>query len=137
MMTFSLLSVKAQKLTPKLVYDYCLEIGIIHPEIVTAQSILETGWYKCTNCCMDYNNIFGFTYKGSFKEYSDWKESAQKYKEWQLKYYNPLRDYYEFLACLYNNGNGGCTSYSEHPEEYNKDLRWIVKKIKPDLNLQE
>ena len=33
--------------------------NVEHPEIVLAQSILETGWYKCKNCSMDKNNIFG------------------------------------------------------------------------------
>ena len=32
---------------------------ILFPKIVLAQSILETGWYKCENCSMDQNNLFG------------------------------------------------------------------------------
>ncbi len=38
------------------------------PKIVLAQSILETGWYKCKNCSKDVNNLYGlYNYKN--KEY--------------------------------------------------------------------
>jgi len=33
--------------------------NVLYPEIVLAQSILETGWFKCKNCSLDNNNLFG------------------------------------------------------------------------------
>ena len=34
----------SDELTPQNVYSYCVEKEILHPEIVTAQSVQETGW---------------------------------------------------------------------------------------------
>lgn len=38
---------------------------IKHKEIVYKQVIQETRWLKCTNCSLDYNNLFGFYWKKS------------------------------------------------------------------------
>ena len=45
-------------LSPQSVYEYCVEQDIQHPEIVTAQAIQESGWFKCTHCSLNKNNIF-------------------------------------------------------------------------------
>tara|TARA_R110002020_G_scaffold148779_1_gene324811 strand:+ start:4825 stop:5223 length:399 start_codon:yes stop_codon:yes gene_type:complete len=88
---------------------------ILFPEIVLAQSILETGWYKCKNCSLRKNNIFGFWYKGAYIEYSSWQESVSYYARWQSRHYDG-GDYYEFLKKV---------GYAEDPEYCNK-LKIIV-----------
>jgi len=45
------------------VYTELLKQNVKHPDIVLAQSILETGWYKCKDCSLDKNNLFGDKYK--------------------------------------------------------------------------
>ena len=57
-----LLSNDTVDLSPQSVYEYCVEQDIQHPEIVTAQAIQESGWFKCTHCSLNKNNIFGFWY---------------------------------------------------------------------------
>ena len=37
---------------------------IKHPIIVLKQVLLETGHLKCTNCSLDYNNLFGIGWNG-------------------------------------------------------------------------
>lgn len=115
------------ELTPENVYAYCVEQDIAHPEIVTAQAVLETGWLDCTNCCLDNNNIFGFYYKGSYLKFDSWQESVEYYKWWQDKKYDGQRDYYAFLACLYKDNDGNCIKYAADPELYNSKLRKLVE----------
>lgn len=117
---------ESRELTPENVYAYCVEQDIAHPEIVTAQAILETGWLDCTNCCLDKNNIFGFYYKGSYLSFDTWEESVEYYKRWQEKRYHGERDYYDFLACLYKDNNGDCIRYAANPSLYNSKLKSIV-----------
>lgn len=107
-----------EELTPKNVYSYCVEQGVQHPEIVTAQAIWETGWFKCNNCSLDKNNLFGFNTGGPYFEYADWKESVDAYKRWQDSHYDPMRDYYRFLACIYTTKTGRCVKYCEDPDTY-------------------
>lgn len=121
-----LMSTVPDDLTPHNVYAYCVEQNILHPEIVTAQSIQETGWYKCTNCSLNRNNIFGFFYKGKYLKYESWKESVEYYKRWQDKRYDPSRDYYEFLACMYKNRDGECIKYAQDPIAYERHVRDLV-----------
>lgn len=85
--------------------------GIDHPNIVLAQTLLETGRYKCTNCSLDKNNLFGFiSRKGGYMSFNRWEESVKEYRHWQKKYYKG-GDYYNFL---YNIG------YATDPEYINK-----------------
>jgi len=86
--------------------------------IVLAQSILETGWYKCSNCSQDGNNIFGFYWKGKYKSWSTWQESVTYYKNWQSKWYKG-GDYYTFLKKK---------GYAQDPNYISK-LKRIVKMI--------
>jgi hypothetical protein len=83
-------------LSPQSVYEYCVEQDIQHPEIVTAQAIQESGWFKCTHCSLNKNNIFGFWYKKQYIEFNNWKESILYYKRWQDRHYKG-GDYYQFL----------------------------------------
>ena len=112
--------------TPKNVYEYCVEQDIAHPEIVTAQAIWETGWFDCNNCSMDRNNIFGFYYKGSYIKFDTWQESVNYYKRWQDRNYDPERNYYDFLACIYKNNKGQCIKYCVDPDSYNKCLKQTI-----------
>jgi hypothetical protein len=115
-------------LNAKNVYQYCVEQDVRHPEIVTAQAIWETGWFKCNNCSLDKNNLFGFNTGGPYFKYADWKESVDAYKRWQDSYYDPGRDYYKFLACIYKDRNGRCLKYCTDPESYSKCLQATVLK---------
>lgn len=79
---------------------------IKYPGVVLRQSILETGWYECSGCSLDYNNIFGFK-TDEYIKFENWMESIYYYKEWQNKqcpiglicseeeYYNWL-EYYKY-----------------------------------------
>ena len=73
--------------------------NVKHPEIVLAQSIEETGWYKCTYCSLSKKNIFGFRYKKQYLKFDNWQESIAYYKRWQNKYYieKDHKNYYDFL----------------------------------------
>jgi hypothetical protein len=78
--------------------DYILVIGIKKPDIVLRQAILETGWMKCKNCSLDYNNLFGFRYRKKYIKFNHWKESVHYYANWQYyKGYVEGDDYYEWL----------------------------------------
>ena len=78
------------------------EQDVLYPKIVLAQSILETGWYKCDGCSLDNNNLFGLwnSKKKEYYYYSNWKESIGGYKRGvQYKYFKKeYKDYYHFLT---------------------------------------
>lgn len=94
-----------------LVYEACIYYGIHNPEIVVAQSILETGYYRSEGCKKD-NNLFGL-YNSSKKQYfkfNHWTESVKAYKNMIQYKYKDNEDYYHFLDrigyaedSLYNN----------------------------------
>lgn len=91
------------------------------PEIVLAQSLLETGWYQCTSCSRDVNNLFGL-YNSREKEYFkyvNWKESIGGYKR-GIQYRYKSGDYYKFLDEI---------GYASDPQ-YTTKLRKLVKKLK-------
>jgi len=89
---------KAQrKLNVDTVFKYICELGIVHPEIVIKQAVLETGWFKAPGL-MKKNNIFAFRVK-QYLTFSSWQECARYYKKWQDKRYkDPTEDYYHFLV---------------------------------------
>ena len=99
-----------------------VEQDVYYPQIVLAQSILETGWYKCKNCSLDENNIFGLWHhkKQEYYHYNTWQESIGGYKRGiQYKFFRKdYKDYYEFLKDI---------GYATDPEYINK-LKKIVKK---------
>ena len=94
------------------------------PEIVLAQSLLETGWYKCTSSSRDVNNLFGLynSRKKEYFPYDNWKESIGGYKRGiQYKYFKKdYQDYYQFLNDI---------GYASDPQ-YTTKLKKLVKKIK-------
>lgn len=84
------------KPTPELVYQECLDQGLLFPEIVTRQAILETGHFKSYSCRVRHN-LFGLTKpKGGYFEFSNWKESVTAYKT-KVQYKYKGGDYYMFL----------------------------------------
>jgi hypothetical protein len=109
------------------VWKYVYDQKIAHHEIVVAQSILETGWYKCTQCSLDHNNLFGFRYKGEYIKFDHWKESVDYYKVWQRKHYKG-GDYYEFLSCVPFSG-GKCYPYAENMQSYITKIEQVLFRI--------
>lgn len=81
--------------TPDSVYNYLQQIGVKHADIVTKQSILETGHYKSYSCRVR-KNLFGLTRKHKLETFDNWMQSCDAYKNWiQYKYSDG--DYYDFL----------------------------------------
>ena len=72
---------------------------IHHKDIVYAQAILETGYFK-SKCCKERNNLFGLRGK-HYHSYKHWSESVIAYKEKIQSRYRPGEDYYEFLKRIY------------------------------------
>jgi len=99
------------------ILQYLTEIGVQHPEIVTAQAVLETGWFRCHGCSLDRNNIFGFFYKGKYLSFTSWRSSCRYYLRWQQRHYKG-GDYYQFL---HDRG------YAEDPN-YEQKVRSIVSR---------
>jgi flagellum-specific peptidoglycan hydrolase FlgJ len=104
------------------------EIKDSHKNIIIAQSILETGWYKSL-WCKNFNNIFGLTKRADTirvaQNFTKWEYSVRSYyNQIYIKYekLKPPKDYYTFLVNL---------PYAMDPEYINK-LKKIVKKIEKD-----
>ncbi len=116
------MQVKSQ--TVKSVYAELVKQDVKHPEIVLAQSLLETGWYQCDGCSMDVNNLFGLynSRKKEYFPYDNWKKSIGGYKRGiQYKYFKKdYQDYYQFLNDI---------GYASDPQ-YTIKLKKLVKKIK-------
>lgn len=95
--------------------------GIQHSNIVYAQALLETGYFK-SNICLDNNNLFGL-YNSKTKNYykfRHWSESVVAYKKWVQKRYNHPENYYKFLSRI---------KYASDPM-YIVKLKQIIKKEK-------
>lgn len=86
------------KPTPVLVLEACEYYNIQYPEIVTAQSILETGHYK-SRVCLHYNNLFGLynSKKRDYYSFNHWTESVKAYYD-LVQYRYKEGDYYEWLS---------------------------------------
>lgn len=100
-------------------WEALLFYDVKHPEIVYAQAILETGYFK-SKVHTRNNNLFGL-YNSEKKEYhkfNHWTESIVKYKEWIQHRYKPPNNYYEFLQRI---------GYAKDPNYITK-LKQIVKK---------
>lgn len=114
---------------PSEVYSYIVEKGIEHPEIVYSQALLETGHFKCKNCSLKKNNLFGFRTRNGYISFSSWEESIDYYKAWQDRHYKG-GNYYDFLNCLYKTRSGRCVRYATEPT-YTERL----KKVRSNLGL--
>lgn len=92
---------------------------IQHPDVVYAQALLETGYFKSVGC-LKHNNLFGL-YNSKTRRYckfNHWTESVIAYKEWIQRRYKPPEDYYRFLQRIH---------YASDPTYISK-LKQIVKK---------
>jgi flagellum-specific peptidoglycan hydrolase FlgJ len=90
----------------ELVYEYLVSIDCKHPNIVTAQSILETGHYKSYSC-RNRNNLFGLRHNHQYLIFNNWKESCDAYLS-KVQYKYNGGDYYRFLDSI---GYATDTSY--------------------------
>lgn len=91
------------------------------PEIVYAQAVLETGWFK-SNLCREHNNLFGLydSRNKCFYRFDHWVESVEAYEKWILnKYTDTTENYYHFLVRI---------NYAEDPN-YIRKLKQIVHKL--------
>lgn len=95
---------------------------IHHKEIVYAQAILETGWFKSIN---HHNNLFGLRGK-HYYTYKHWSESIKAYKEKIQSRYKQGEDYYQFLIRI---------RYASNPNYINV-LKSIVRS-KPWIKKQQ
>lgn len=95
-----------------------------HPQIVYAQAVLETGYFK-SDACLTNNNLFGL-YDSKNKKYykfNHWISSVKAYVNMvQYKYQGdsdkPPNDYYKFLSDI---------GYAKDPNYINK-LKGIVSR---------
>lgn len=83
------------ELTQEAVLVYIVKSDIKFPLIVFKQAMYETGWLKCKNCSLKYNNLFGFKTRDYLK-FDHWTKSVDFYKIWQNTYYKE-GDYYDFI----------------------------------------
>jgi len=108
------------------IYNLIKNENIQYPEFVIAQSIVETGWMKCKNCCYKFHNLFGFIGPGnkclkfdtdyaSIQYYKKWQDN--RIDKWRTKY--PDQDYYHFLKYVkYATGD----IYNRHLKQY---VTWV------------
>lgn len=92
---------------------------IVYPEIVYAQAVLETGYFKSEGC-LKHHNLFGLydSKANGYYRFNHWSESVVAYREWIQKRYKPPEDYYKFLSRI---------GYASDPQ-YTLKLKQIVKK---------
>ena len=126
------ISQKHNKTKLQAMYDAIKDEGIEEPEFVMAQCIQETGWLNCKNCCLRYNNLFGFYKKGNkCMKFDSEKDCIKYYKKWQEKRYpkwrekHPKGTYYDFLKYVkYATG-----------DKYNNEIRPKVAWVRKNLEL--
>lgn len=94
--------------------------GLSHPEIVAAQSVLETGNYR-SDLCTKYKNLFGLydSKRGRFHRFNSWQQSVKAYRQLVGKRYTK-GDYYAFLKRI---------GYAEDPLYCQK-----LKRVRKGLN---
>jgi uncharacterized FlgJ-related protein len=106
------------------------ELGIKHPEIVLAQSILETGHWT-SNIFKENYNLFGMkqarsrirTAKGTqlnHAYYNSWQESVYDYAFYQCRYLSKISSDEDYFAAL-------DASYAE-ANNYSMHLKKIIEK---------
>lgn len=93
------------------VNKYLISIDCKHPDIVTAQAVLETGHFKSYGC-KERKNIFGLWHhkKQEFYSFDSWQDSCDAYLR-MIQYKYKEGDYYSFLDKL---------GYATDPEYTNK-----------------
>ena len=124
--------IKAQEepFTKEALIEMIKELGIKHPEIVLAQSILETGHWTST-IFKENHNLFGMkqarsrirTAKGTqlnHAYYHSWQESVYDYAFYQCRYLSKITNNEDYFAAL-------DASYAES-NNYSKHLKEIIEK---------
>ena len=93
--------------------------GVKHPQIVYAQAVLETGYFK-SDLCLNGNNLFGLydSRKHRYHTFDHWTESVVAYLDYVQHRYKPPDDYYRFLSDI---------GYAEDPDYISK-LKGIVNR---------
>jgi hypothetical protein len=93
------------------VRQYLDSIDCKYSDIVTAQSVLETGHFKSYGC-RERNNLFGLWHhkKQEFYTFDNWRDSCRAYLS-MVQYKYKDGDYYVFLKEL---------GYASDPEYINK-----------------
>lgn len=83
-------------LTMDRVYSEIVRNKILHPTIVLAQALLETGHFS-SRVCLEYNNLFGLRQRnGEYYRFKRWEDSVTAYRDYvQYKYKGG--DYFAFL----------------------------------------
>lgn len=68
------------ELTIPNLYKEIIRNGILYPQIVLSQAILETGWFR-SSVCRNKHNLFGLTNPrtGKYYEFNHWTESVRAY----------------------------------------------------------
>jgi len=89
--------------------------GIINPEIVLAQALLETNHFQ-SRVCREENNLFGLMKNGSYRTFKNWPECVTAYKNLIQNRYKEHENYFVFLDRI---------GYAEDPE--------YIQKIKHSL----
>lgn len=79
------------------VLEACLYYNIQYPEIVVAQSILETGMYRSEQCVKNHN-LFGLfnSRSNEYFKFKHWTESVKAYRD-MIQYRYKEGDYYNWL----------------------------------------
>ena len=92
--------------------------GVKHPQIVYAQAVLETGYFK-SDLCLNDNNLFGLynSKKHRYYTFDHWKDCIIAYKEMIQYKYKDGDDYLNFLKEI---------GYAED-SEYICKLRELIK----------
>lgn len=104
--------------TKELLIKACAYYNIHHIDIVVAQAILETGYFRSENCKLD-NNLFGL-YNSNKKEYfkfDHWTSCVKAYRDMIQYRYKENENYFMFLNRI---------SYASDPD--------YIKKIKNIIN---
>lgn len=111
-------------------YESIKAAGILHPDIVMAQCMQETGNLSCKKCCLRYHNLFGFYIKGNkCKKFNSDEECIAYYKTWQDKRYgkwrkkHPKEDYYHFLKSV------GYATGDKYTKELKPKVTWVRKNL--------
>lgn len=109
--------INSEVITKELLYEAFSFYNISNQDIVYAQAILETGYFR-SNLCKKNNNLFGLynSKKGKFMKFPHWHYSVKAYAKFIQNRYKPPGDYYSFLTKI---------NYAEG-DSYNNLLKKIV-----------
>lgn len=135
--SFSLENINANRgigdeLSPNNVLAMIIEKRIAYPDVVYAQSQIESGWFK-SSLTKNNNNLFGMRHPrkrnttsikshNGYSFYSHWKKSVIDYKLWQNGMIHKINNEEEYLAYLAKN-------YAEDPT-YVKSIKKLIKRNK-------